>query len=52
MPPTKEIKCTDAECVLDMFELHFTYDVPDDLPITDLSCPVCGGSDCLEEIQV
>ncbi|MCU4975119.1 hypothetical protein OB955_20680 [Halobacteria archaeon AArc-m2/3/4] len=50
MPPTKEVKCTDEECVLDMFENHYTYDVPDDHEVSDLSCPVCGGTECLEEI--
>ncbi|MEF8853545.1 MAG: hypothetical protein V5A28_14210 [Haloarculaceae archaeon] len=32
--------------------LHYTYDVPDDHSVDDLQCPVCGGSDCLEEIQL
>ena len=52
MPPTVEVKCTDPECFLDMFENHYTYDVPDDYAVSDLTCPSCGGTDCLEEIQV
>lgn len=51
MPSTKEIKCLAAECELDMFENHYTYDIPDDHDITDLRCPLCGGQD-LEEIVV
>lgn len=52
MPPTSEIKCTNDDCVLDMWENHFTYDVPDDFGVEDLACPVCGGTSCLEEIRV
>ena len=51
MPATKEIKCTSESCELDMFENHYTYDVPDDHSIADLSCPYCGG-DKLAEIEV
>jgi hypothetical protein len=51
MPPTTEIKCTDEDCYLDMLENHYTYDVPDDHGVADLTCPVCGGTD-LEEIQL
>jgi hypothetical protein len=32
--------------------LHYTYDVPDDHGVADLQCPVCGGTDCLEEIEL
>ncbi len=52
MPSTEEIKCTNDDCELDMFENHYTYDVPDDLSVSDLQCPYCGGTDCLEEIQL
>jgi len=52
MPPTLEVKCTDPDCFLDMFENHYTYDVPENHGVEDLTCPVCGGSDCLEEIQL
>jgi len=52
MPPTKEIRCTSEDCFLDMFENHYTYDVPEDHGIEDLQCPVCGGTDCLELIEL
>jgi hypothetical protein len=50
MPKTEEIKCANADCELDMFENHYTYDVPDDLAVEDLACPYCGRSDTLELI--
>lgn len=52
MPPTEEIKCTDSECYVDMFENHYTYDVPEEHSVSDLQCPACGGTDCLEEIEL
>ena len=52
MPSTMEVECTNEDCFLDMFENHYTYDVPDDHSVEDLSCPVCGGTSCLEEIEV
>ena len=52
MPPTMEVRCTNPDCFLDMFENHYTYDVPEDHGVDELSCPVCGGSDCLEEIEL
>lgn len=52
VPPTEEIKCLNDDCFLDMFENHYTYDVPDDYGIGDVTCPVCGGTDCLEGISV
>jgi hypothetical protein len=51
MPSTMEVKCVSDDCELDMFENHYTYDVPDDHAVEDLSCPYCGGSD-LVEIEV
>jgi len=50
MPKTEELKCTNADCELDMFENHYTYDVAEDLSVSDLRCPLCGGTDCLERI--
>lgn len=50
MPATLEIVCTDADCELDMFELHYTYDMPDDAGVEDFQCPYCSGTSCLEEI--
>jgi len=52
MPKTEEILCTSENCTLDMFENHYTYDVPDDLSLADLSCPLCGGTDCLERVEL
>ncbi len=52
MPSTEEILCTDDDCPLDMFENHYTYDVPDDLSVSDLQCPLCGGTACLDPIQL
>ena len=52
MPPTKEVTCTSEDCFLDMFENHYTYDVPDDHSVDNLQCPVCGGTDCLEVIEL
>ncbi|MFB6110306.1 MAG: hypothetical protein ABEJ60_05460 [Halodesulfurarchaeum sp.] len=52
MPPTKELKCTNRECDLDMFEVHYTYDMPDDTAVEDFACPYCGRTDTLEEITL
>ena len=52
MPATKEVKCTAAGCELDMFENHYTYDVPDDHGVGDLQCPYCGSTDSLELIEL
>jgi len=51
MPSTMEVKCTNDDCELDMFENHYTYAVPDDHGVADLVCPYCTESS-LEEIQV
>jgi hypothetical protein len=50
MPATLEVKCTNEACELDMAELHYTYDMPDDVGVEDFSCPYCGTSRDLEEI--
>ena len=52
MPSTMEIKCTNESCFLDMWENHYTYDAPDDIAADDHSCPICGGTDCLEAIEL
>jgi hypothetical protein len=52
MPATKEVKCTATGCELDMFENHYTYDVPDDHGVGDLQCPYCGSTDSLELIEL
>ena len=35
MPATLEIACENDDCELDMAELHYTYDMPDDVTVTD-----------------
>ncbi|AFZ71838.1 DUF7559 family protein [Natronobacterium gregoryi] len=52
MPPTAEITCTAQDCFLDMFENHYTYDAPGEFDVSDLSCPVCGDTECLERIDL
>ncbi len=50
MPATREVVCENDDCELDMFQVHYTYDVPDDHDVSDLSCPYCGESAPLEEV--
>ncbi len=52
MPTTLEVKCTNDDCELDMFELHYTYDMPDDVGVEDFVCPYCRQSPSLEVIEV
>lgn len=52
MPATLEIACENSECELDMAELHYTYDMPDDVMVADFHCPSCGQSDSLREIEL
>lgn len=52
MPATFEIKCTRDTCELDMFQLHYTYDMPRDVGASDFQCPYCGGVECLQAIDV
>ncbi|WP_435152723.1 DUF7559 family protein [Haladaptatus sp. DFWS20] len=52
MPATLEVKCTDDDCELDMFEMHYTYDMPDTVSVMDFSCPYCGKTDSLDEIEL
>jgi len=52
MPATLEVVCNDDACELDMFELHYTYDMPDSVGLDDFSCPYCGGTDCLSEVEL
>jgi hypothetical protein len=35
-----------------MFEVHYTYDVPDDHGVDDLSCPYCADNASLSEITL
>ncbi|MBX0321860.1 hypothetical protein EGH21_02325 [Halomicroarcula sp. F13] len=52
MPATLEVVCTDDDCTLDMFELHYTYDMPDDTGVEDFTCPYCGEADTLEAVEL
>jgi hypothetical protein len=52
MPATLEVNCADGECEMDMFEMHYTYDMPDGVGVSDFQCPYCGGTDCLREIEL
>ena len=52
MPATLEVKCTNDECELDMFEMHYTYDMPDDVELDDFECPYCTRTDTLREIEL
>ncbi|WP_330631113.1 DUF7559 family protein [Halocatena halophila] len=51
MPKTVEAKCTNTECTLDMMELHYTYEMPDETTVDDFVCPYCESS-TLEELVV
>lgn len=52
MPATLEVTCEDEDCELDMFELHYTYDMPDGTGVADFACPYCGTTDRLEAIEL
>jgi hypothetical protein len=52
MPATLEVVCTDDGCELDMFELHYTYDMPEGTGVADFACPYCGTTDALEAIEL
>jgi hypothetical protein len=52
MPRTLEVVCTDEDCELDMFELHYTYDMPKDVGVSDFACPYCGATDPLSEVEL
>lgn len=50
MPATLEVKCIDSDCDLDMVELHYTYNMPNDTGADAFSCPYCGAD--VKEIVV
>ncbi|MFB6111039.1 MAG: hypothetical protein ABEJ35_00720 [Halobacteriaceae archaeon] len=52
MPATLEVTCTNQDCELDMFELHYTYDMPDDTGVEDFTCPYCRETTALEPIEL
>jgi len=51
MPKTLEVVCTRDDCDLDMVELHYRYSMPDGTGAEAFSCPYCGESDGLEELD-
>ena len=52
MPATLEVVCEDDSCELDMVELHYTYDMPDDVTVADFQCPYCGQSEPLRAVEL
>jgi hypothetical protein len=52
MPATLEVKCTNDDCELDMFELHYTYDMPDETGVSDFQCPYCTRTESLDGIEL
>lgn len=52
MPRTLEVVCTDESCELDMFELHYTYDMPKEVGVSDFVCPYCEETDSLSEVEL
>jgi len=52
MPTTLEVACENDDCELDMVELHYTYEMPDDVAVSDFQCPYCGETESLREIEV
>ncbi|MEF8775990.1 MAG: hypothetical protein V5A43_05750 [Haloarculaceae archaeon] len=52
MPATLEVVCENEACELDMFELHYTYDMPGDVAVGDFQCPYCGSSEDLAEVAL
>lgn len=52
MPATLEVVCENEACELDMFELHYTYDMPDDVTVDDFQCPYCGRTDSLRTVEL
>lgn len=51
MPATLEIVCENDDRELDMIELHYGYDVPDDVMVADFQCPHSSHSDSLREFD-
>ncbi len=52
MPETIEIVCQQEACELDMFEMHYTYDMPESVGISDFVCPYCKETDQLAEVSL
>ncbi|MCU4753104.1 hypothetical protein OB919_14150 [Halobacteria archaeon AArc-curdl1] len=47
--PPHDVVCHNPDCGMDMFELHHSHEMPDDITVDDYVCPYCQ-SDDLEEI--
>ncbi len=52
MPHTLEVVCTSEDCTLDMFELHYTYGMPEETTVEDFACPYCGEQTPLEAVEL
>lgn len=52
MPKTLDVVCTADDCELDMFELHYTYDMPEEVGLQDFQCPYCGETGPLSEVTL
>jgi hypothetical protein len=52
MPETLEVVCENADCELDMFKLHYTYDMPADVGVADFQCPYCASTKSLEAVSL
>jgi len=52
MPATLELVCSAEDCELDMFELHYTYDMPDGTGVEAFQCPYCGSEESLTEVTL
>jgi len=52
MPAVVEVLCNADDCEMDMFEMHYTYDMPSDQPLSAFVCPYCERSETLERIEV
>lgn len=51
MPPTLEVSCDDPDCPLDMFELHYSYELSREaVGVEAFSCPSCGTTERLREL--
>ena len=52
MPATLEVVCNAEDCELNMFEMHYTYDMADDVGLDAFQCPYCGTNDGLTEVEL
>lgn len=47
--PPHDVVCNNANCEMDMFEVHHSHEMPDEVGADDYVCPYCGEDD-LDEI--